>query len=78
MAKRYEPTYEGYIQRAIDSGTDEEYRWAAAIIRKSRNLTRQGRANALRDLRDGFSKTGIPEITYWDWVTFRIGAERIY
>ena len=52
------PTYAGMIEKARDAGTPEEYHFAATIIRRARNLTRLGRANALRDLRDATGRAG--------------------
>ena len=54
----YPPTYAGMIEQSRDEGTAEAYHYAATIIRRSRNLSRQGRANALRDLRDAMGRSG--------------------
>ena len=48
----YPPTYAGMVEHLRDDPSTENYRFFTTVVCRSRNLTRQGRANVLRDLRD--------------------------
>lgn len=47
-------TYDDMVRAVAAEPTAEMYQWAIAVARGSHNLTRQGRVNVLRDLRDAY------------------------
>ena len=52
MTPDYPPTYGGMVEHLRDDPSTENYRFFTTVVRRSHTLTRQGRANVLRDLRD--------------------------